>query len=64
VRYGKVRIESLIFQVSEEARSQTITVLHNRRQVPAKCTVNDGEVMITLGRPVVVKAGESLSIRL
>jgi len=64
VRYGKVRIESVVFQVSKEPKSQAIAVLHNQQTVPATYTFKDGEVRITLERPVVVKAGESLRIRI
>ena len=64
VRYGQVRVASLVFQVSKEAKSVIVTVLHNRRRVPSTYTVNDGEVRIMLREPVLVKAGESWNIEL
>ncbi len=64
MRYGKVRVASLIFQVSNEIKSITVTVLHNQQRVPATHTIKNGQVRITLKQPVVVIDGESLLVEL
>ena len=64
VRYGTVRVASLIFHVSKKTESITVAVSHNRQRVPAAYTINDGQVRITLKQPVVIKAGESLLVEL
>lgn len=64
VRYGKVRVASLIFQVPKKAKPITVSVLHNQQRIPATYDIGDDEVKITLRRPVVVKAGELLQVEL
>ena len=51
LRYGKVRVASLIFQASEETESTTVSILHNQQRVPATFTLDDGQVIITLKQP-------------
>jgi uncharacterized protein (DUF608 family) len=64
LRYGKVRVRSLAFRIPGKSDSVMATVLHNRQEIPATHTAEDGEVTITLKRPVVVRAGESLVVEL
>jgi hypothetical protein len=62
LRYGKVRVGSLVFRVRRESSSIVAAVFHNGQKIPATHTIDDGEVTITLERPVVIKAGESLVV--
>ena len=62
VRYGKVRVASIVFQVSQKTKPISVTVLHNQRAATTTQTISGDEVVITLEQPVVIKAGESLLV--
>jgi hypothetical protein len=64
VRYGKVRVASIVFQVSQKTKPTSVTVLHKQRVVTATQTISGDEVVITLEQPVVIKAGESLRVEI
>ena len=64
VRYGEVRVASLVFQVSQKTKPIRVTVLYKQRVVTATQTISGDEVVITLGRPMVIKAGESLLVEI
>lgn len=64
VRYGKIRVASLVFQVSQKTKPISVTVLHNQRAATTTQTISGDEVVITLEQPVVIKAGESLRVEI
>ena len=64
MRYGRIRIQSLIFEASEKARAETVAVTRNRQAVPSTCIVTSGEVVIELRNPVTLQTGESLTVRM
>jgi uncharacterized protein (DUF608 family) len=64
VRYGRLRLKSLVFQIPAETNSITVTVSHDTQQIPATHEINHGRVTVTLQRPVEVRAGQSLVVQL
>jgi len=64
IRYGRIRTESLIFEVSEKAEPETVIVRHNHRVVPSTYTITAGKLEIVLRNPVTLQIGKSLTIRI
>lgn len=54
VRYGKVRVASLVFQVSQKTKPIKVTVMYKQRAATATQTISGDEVVITLGQPVLL----------
>ncbi|MHC4169049.1 MAG: GH116 family glycosyl-hydrolase, partial [Planctomycetota bacterium] len=44
VRYGRLRLKSLVFQIPAETNSITVTVSHDTQQIPATHEINHGKV--------------------
>jgi len=64
VRYGRIRIASLVFEISDASRPATVTVMRNRDIVPSRYTVTSDEIAIDLEQFIVLQKGESLTVRI
>lgn len=62
LRYGKLRVESLVFQVAENAKPLTVTVQLTGQTVPATLDASSGDVRIQLAQPVVVETDRELVV--
>ncbi len=64
MRYGKIHIESLVFEAFEKAKSEAVTVTYNQQVVPSTYTVTSNKVAIELKEPVTLETGESLAVKI
>jgi len=64
VRYGRVRVKSLLFQTPAKTDSVSVTVSYNKQKIPATHKVDQGDATVTLEHPVEVRAGETLIVEL
>ena len=64
VRFGRLRVKTLLFQLPEGAKPQAVTVHLGDRQLEAKHGTKDGDVQIELTEPVVVETGGALEIEI
>ena len=62
VRWGKLKLRSLIFAVA--AKPTQVTVTAGARPLPASFTFRDGRVEITLAAEIVLDAGQELDVTL
>jgi uncharacterized protein (DUF608 family) len=62
VRYGKLRVNSLVFQVAENTQPRKTAVQLAGKNLPAKSEIKNGEVQIVLEQPVTVETGSALTV--
>jgi non-lysosomal glucosylceramidase len=62
VRWGRIRLRSLAFDVAAGNRPAAITVVAGEKQLPANHRVEGDRCIITLGSETILQAGESLRI--
>jgi len=64
VRYGRVRVKSLLFQTPAKTDSVSVTVSYNKKEIPATHKIDRGEVTVILDRVIEVRAGQTLTVEL
>ena len=62
VRYGKLRLGSLLFELPERARPENVTVRIDGQGVSADYTATGAEIRITLKRPVLIEVDGVLDV--
>jgi non-lysosomal glucosylceramidase len=62
VRYGKLHLGSLVFELPENTRPEKVTVTLGKQDLPADSTATGTEVRVTLMQPVVIEPGRALDV--
>jgi hypothetical protein len=62
IRWGKLNVKTLAFEVSEQFRAVKAAVTLDGREVPSDHTFKNGRLEITLKKKLVVSEGQTLSI--
>jgi hypothetical protein len=62
VRYGELRVRTMIFQLARDTEPSSVTVSVGRTEIKAVHTVRDGGIVISLPSPVVVDEGQALTV--
>jgi len=62
LRYGRLRIRLLIFELPEQARPGKVDVKLRGRPVPAAVASADGEIRVTLEEPAVLEAADEMTV--
>ena len=60
VRYGRLQVKSLVFELPKGAKPSTVAVTLGRKPLAARHELADGQLAITLGAPCVVEEGQAL----
>jgi len=62
VRYGKLRVKTLIFELPEGAKPSKVSVAVDARAVPSSHTCQAARLTISLGSEVTVSEGQNLTV--
>jgi len=62
VSWGRLRLQSLAFQLVGGMKPKSVTVVAVARQIKATHSFDDGRVIVSLGWPITLEAGQSLSV--
>jgi len=60
IRYGQLRVKSLLFRIPAKTDSVRMTVSYNKQEIPATHKIDRGEVTVILDRVIEVRAGQTL----
>jgi len=62
IRYGRLRVNSLVFAYAKGARPTKVSVRLDKQLVPSAAAISSNEVLITLKRPLTISAGSALDV--
>jgi len=64
VKYGKLRLKTLAFDLPAGAKANKVSVKQGGAAVAARFTQQKNRIVITLAKPVAAKAGEALIVEI
>jgi hypothetical protein len=64
VRYGRVRLKTLLFELPEDAKPTKVTAVVGKKEAAAKFTAAGRDVRIDLGGALSLQAGETLRVEI
>jgi len=64
VKYGRVKVRELVFELPPDAKPRKVNVRVNGREVSADQKTDGRELRITLAEPITIEAGQALKIEI